>query len=67
MDDLGDNRTSVTHAEIAVRAHQLWIEQGKPPDSADKNWLEAERELNAATKSRSLLEKVTQRAGSVQP
>ncbi len=61
-----DEQRTVTHAEIQVRAHQLWIEQGKPRDSADRNWLEAEHELNAATKSRSLLEKSKQRGGSVQ-
>ena len=61
-----DEQRTVTHAEIKVRAHQLWIEQGKPPDSADRNWLEAEHELNAAAKSRSLLEKSKQRGGSVQ-
>ena len=61
-----EDRRTVTHAEIKVRAHQLWIERGKPPDSAERNWLEAERELNTAAKSRSLLEKVNQRGGSVQ-
>jgi hypothetical protein len=61
-----DDQRTVTHAEINARAHQLWIEQGKPSDAAERNWLEAERELNAAVKSRSLLEKVNQRGGSVQ-
>jgi hypothetical protein len=61
-----EDQRAVTHAEIKIRAHQLWIEQGKPPDSAERNWLEAERELISAAKSRSLLEKVNQRGGSVQ-
>lgn len=61
-----DDQRTITHAEIKVRAHQLWIEQGKPSDSTERNWLEAERELNAAAKSRGLLEKVNQRGGSVQ-
>jgi hypothetical protein len=61
-----DDQRTVTHAEIKVRAHQLWIEQGKPPDSAERNWLEAEHELNATAKSRGLLEKVKQRGRSVQ-
>ena len=55
-----------TRDEIAERAHRLWLEQGKPPNSAERNWLEAERELNAAAKSRSLLENVREKAGSVQ-
>ncbi len=59
-------KRTVTHAEIKERAHQLWIEEGNPPDSAERNWLEAEHELNASAKSRSLLETVNQRGGSVQ-
>ena len=59
-----DDQRTVTHTEIKARARQLWIEQGKPPDSAERNWLEAEHELNAAAKSRSLLDKVKQRGGS---
>ena len=38
-----------THAAIAERAHELWISQGCPPDSALQNWLEAEKELRAGT------------------
>jgi hypothetical protein len=53
-----------THVEIEVRAYQLWLEQGRPPDSAEGNWLEAEHELRAAAKSHSLIAKV--RGGSVQ-
>lgn len=36
-----------THSEIAVRAYELWIAQGCPPDAADQNWLEAERQLRS--------------------
>jgi hypothetical protein len=56
-----------THADIATRAHQLWMEQGQPSDCAERIWLDAERELQSTVKSRSLLEKVQQHAGSVQP
>ena len=28
------------YADIAARAHQLWLEQGQPPDSSERNWLE---------------------------
>jgi hypothetical protein len=38
-----------THSAIAERAHELWISQGCPPDSALHNWLEAEKELRADT------------------
>ena len=34
-----------THAEIAQRAHQLWLEQGCPQGTAAQNWFDAEREL----------------------
>ena len=37
-----------THAAIAAKAHELWIAQGCPPDSAIHNWLEAEKELRLA-------------------
>ncbi|MGH9665152.1 MAG: DUF2934 domain-containing protein, partial [Bryobacteraceae bacterium] len=32
---------SPAHEEIAARAHELWLEQGQPPGSAESNWLEA--------------------------
>lgn len=37
-----------THAEIAKKAYELWLEEGRPPDSAERNWLAAELELTAA-------------------
>lgn len=55
-----------SHADIAARAHQMWLEQGQPEGSADQNWLEAERELKTAAGSRSLVHQVHQHAGSVQ-
>jgi Protein of unknown function (DUF2934) len=69
MDQLKDHaaHAAPTHADISARAHQLWLEQGEPADSSERIWLEAERELQATVKSRSLLEKVQKRSGSVQP
>ena len=55
-----------TYAEIADRAHQIWLEQGQPADSAEQNWLQAERELQASGTSRRLVEQVRAHAGSVQ-
>ena len=55
-----------THEEIATRAHELWLKEGQPRDSAERNWLEAERELTAAATSRRLVEQVHDTAGSVQ-
>lgn len=57
---------SPTQAEIAARAHELWIEEGRPAGSAERNWMEAERQLKAGSQSANLLEKVYEHAGSVQ-
>ncbi len=55
-----------THAEIAARAHQLWLEEGQPQHCAERHWLQAERELQEAGNSDSLIERVHERAGSAQ-
>ena len=55
-----------TEAEIAARAHELWVEEGRPNDCAERHWLEAERELKAATQSRNLIDQVYTHSGSVQ-
>ena len=55
-----------THAEIAARAYQLWIEQGRQSDSAEQNWLRAERELRSTATSRRLVDRIRERAGSLQ-
>jgi hypothetical protein len=54
------------YRHIAARAHQIWLEQGQPGDSAEDNWLQAERELRASATSRRLVEQVREHAGSVQ-
>jgi hypothetical protein len=36
-----------SHEEICARAHELWISGGCQEGAADKDWLEAERELVA--------------------
>ena len=54
------------YADIADRAHQIWLEQGQPADSAEQNWLQAERELRASATSRRLVQQVHAQAGSVQ-
>jgi hypothetical protein len=65
-----DSKTKValpTHEEIAERAYKLWLDEGRPSDSAEANWQEAERELRASRISRALAEKAKERSGSVQP
>ncbi|MGH9646974.1 MAG: DUF2934 domain-containing protein [Bryobacteraceae bacterium] len=63
--DPGDD-AAPAYQDIAARAHQIWLEQGQPLDSAEQNWLEAERELRASATSRRLVEQVHEHAGSVQ-
>jgi hypothetical protein len=36
-----------TQEEIALRAHQLWLQQGCPHGHDVDNWLEAERQLHS--------------------
>ena len=55
-----------TYEEIAGRAHQIWLEQGQPSDSAEQNWLQAERELRSSASSRGQLGQVRAHAGSMQ-
>jgi hypothetical protein len=38
---------TVSHEEIAQRAHQIWREAGEPDGDGAAHWLQAERELNA--------------------
>ena len=37
------------HAEIAARAHELWLAKGSPAGSADADWFEAAEELRSST------------------
>jgi hypothetical protein len=55
-----------THAEIAAMAHTLWLAEGQPTQSAERNWLDAERELKAGRISRKMIERAEERSGSVQ-
>ena len=40
-----------TEQQIASRAHQIFLERGATPGRDLDDWLQAERELTAATKS----------------
>ena len=39
------NQTKVPHDKIAMRAYEKWIKRGRPQDSGEQDWLEAEAEL----------------------
>lgn len=43
-----------SHDEIALRAHQIWLEQGCPHGHDVDNWLEAERQLVSEYANRSV-------------
>ena len=36
---------TLTHEQIAQRAHQIWEKRGRPAGQDEKNWLEAEAQL----------------------
>jgi hypothetical protein len=38
----------ITHDQIARRAYEIWLAQGRPAGRAVQNWLEAESQLRAA-------------------
>ena len=37
------------HAEIAARAHELWLAKGSPAGSSEADWFEASAELRSST------------------
>jgi hypothetical protein len=55
-----------TRTEIEERAHQIWVENGCPEDTAEENWLQAEQELHDAAMSARLSQISHERGGSVQ-
>ncbi|MGA3185614.1 MAG: DUF2934 domain-containing protein [Bryobacteraceae bacterium] len=57
---------SISSQEIAERAHQIWIHKGRPANSAEEDWIEAERELHDAQLSRRLTQMTHEKGGSVQ-
>jgi Protein of unknown function (DUF2934) len=42
-----NSSSSITHENIARRAHQIWEETGRPEGDDALHWLQAERELHA--------------------
>jgi len=55
------------HGDIEKLAHGLWMQRGCPPDSSEKDWLDAESHLREAGNSLNALQSVHDKAGSVQP
>ena len=46
---VGHGIVAFGHAEIAARAHQLWMERGCPEGSPEEDWYRAAEELRART------------------
>jgi len=55
-----------THEEIAGRAHQIWEIHGRPSNTAEQDWIEAEAQLRAAAISATVTQKHSHPTGSVQ-
>ena len=57
---------AATHAEIAKRAYELWVEQGSPANAAERNWLEAQQQLQSGGDSQNQIHDLHEKGGSVQ-
>ncbi|HEY1495278.1 MAG TPA: DUF2934 domain-containing protein [Candidatus Solibacter sp.] len=44
---VGHGIVAFGHAEIAARAHQLWVDRGCPEGSPDEDWFRATEELRS--------------------
>ena len=44
-----DIRETVSHDEIARRAHELWEQDGCPEGRSEQHWLEAEKQLRGSS------------------
>jgi hypothetical protein len=42
-----EGRATFGHAEIAARAHELWLAKGSPEGSSETDWFEAAEELRS--------------------
>jgi len=52
--------------EIKARAHERWIERGRPHGSSDQDWHLAEQELRAKHGSQRISDQLQESSGSVQ-
>jgi hypothetical protein len=39
------NSSTISHTDIAQRAHEIWEQSGRPEGQETEHWLRAEREL----------------------
>ena len=40
------NSTGPSHQEIELRAHELWLERGRPSGAPETDWFKAEQQLS---------------------
>ncbi len=66
-DHLRATHAAPTHSEIAQRAYELWMEEGCPANAAERNWREAEQQLENGGDSQNQLHALREKGGSVQP
>jgi hypothetical protein len=66
IDSIGSSQEPA-HGDIAQLAHELWVQQGRPSDSSERDWLEAETQLRRSRTSRASLQMIHEKSGSVQP
>jgi hypothetical protein len=52
--------------QIKERAHQLWMERGRPDGTAEEDWHQAERELRAKIGTQRISDQLHKSSGSVQ-
>ena len=56
--------TPPTHEAISHRAHQLWLEHGRPAGQDDAIWLSAERQLTAKAAAHDAAQTVHEPSGA---
>ena len=63
-----NNLAQPTHEAIALRAFQLWSQEGQPLGDGERHWLQAEAELKngGATKSNTSIGRRAKRAAKAQ-
>ncbi|HLX45665.1 MAG TPA: DUF2934 domain-containing protein [Bryobacteraceae bacterium] len=65
--DINVDSQEPAHGDIAKLAHELWVQQGRPSGTSERDWLEAENQLRRSHNSQASLQKIHEKSGSVQP